>query len=326
VPPGGPTCAKLADSCIDGQCIGNSDGIACDDGDACTTGETCQAEVCSDGASVCQCESNGDCAAFEDGDLCNGTLLCDLEAHKCVLNAAAVVTCSEDGNPCTTAACDGKTGVCMQKPVAGVIPCEADGSPCTPDACDGKGNCAVGPNTCDCQKDADCAAKDTPSVCDGSLDCHKDGVLSKCKVNPATVVECSTFADSACVKATCDDATGVCTPKAVSDDAAFDDGEVCTVGEVCKGGSCLGGTNTCVCASDADCAAKEDGNVCNGTLFCNLAFGTCQVNPASVPSCPSVDDTACNARAPATPIASARTTATCAMARSTAIRAPRRAA
>ncbi len=74
-----------------------------------------------------------------------------------------------------------------------------------------------------------------------------------------------------------------------------DDGNVCTEGDVCATGLCKAGANTCKCNSDADCATQEDGDLCNGTLVCNKTKApyVCQVNPATVVSCPSVDDNFC---------------------------------
>ena len=69
------------------------------------------------------------------------------------------------------------------------------------------------------------------------------------------------------------------------------------MGEICSGGTCGGATNTCLCKQDADCDSKEDGDFCNGSLFCNLQTGTCDLNPASVINCPTVDNTLCTKNA-----------------------------
>jgi len=67
-------------------------------------------------------------------------------------------------------------------------------------------------------------------------------------------------------------------------------------------GQCVGGTPICECQSNADCASEEDGNLCNGTLFCNLASNKCEIEPPTVITCATVDDTACevNTCVPAT--------------------------
>ena len=142
-----------------------------------------------------------------------------------------------------------------------------------------------------CQQSSDCAAQEDGNLCNGSLYC--DLVSAKCAINPATVVTCPTDLDTTCAKAACAPATGKCALKAVKDGSLCSDGQKCTEGDVCIGGLCSAGEDICVCKFNADCAVQEDGNQCNGTLFCNKATGKCQLNPATVVTCPSVDDTAC---------------------------------
>lgn len=115
--------------------------------------------------------------------------------------------------------------------------------------------------------------------------------------------------DTSCDPKDCGDPPGPCTTwtcKAggcelvdLPDDAPCDDGFTCTTGDKCADGICLGTNATCVCTADADCASKEDGDFCNGTLFCDLsgAEPACKVNPATLVSCPSVDDTDCQVNA-----------------------------
>jgi len=69
-------------------------------------------------------------------------------------------------------------------------------------------------------------------------------------------------------------------------------GKSATVGDAFIAGVCSG-SELGFCAADKDCAAVEDGNVCNGSLYCNKASKTCEVNPATVITCPKVADTAC---------------------------------
>ncbi len=57
----------------------------------------------------------------------------------------------------------------------------------------------------------------------------------------------------------------------------------------------MSGQDTKLCKATTDCAKYEDGDACNGTLFCNKALGVCQMNPATVVYCPTVNDTACAA-------------------------------
>jgi cysteine-rich repeat protein len=70
-----------------------------------------------------------------------------------------------------------------------------------------------------------------------------------------------------------------------------DDGDPCTTGERCdEAGGCTGGVSVC-CATTADCAAEENGDPCDGTLFCNVVTGDCEVDPATIlPVGASCDD------------------------------------
>jgi hypothetical protein len=170
-----------------------------------------------------------------------------------------------------------------------------DGNPCTQnDVCSGK-TCSAGANVCACTTNTDCP--DDGDACNGQPYCDKSGPIWSCKNNPASVVTCSTSADTPCAKAQCDPQSGDCKPVPTEvltgGPVACTDGNSCTSGDQCQGGACVAGTETCKCQSDADCDSQEDGNACNGTLFCNKASGACQLNPATVVVCPTVDDTNC---------------------------------
>ncbi len=276
------------------------EGDPCEDGVFCTVGETCQKGQCKGGTDVC-CTADVDCAKVEDGDACNGTLFCNLAIGKCQLNPQTIVTCpSVDDTICAKNTCDTKTGACKPKPTADGELCD-DGNPCTPsESCKG-GACTATANTCLCQSDADCADKDDGDPCNGTSYCDlKD---KTCKTNPATVVVCPSVDDTTCSKNTCDPKDGQCKQKPVFDGTACNaDDNPCTPNDACKAGACeIDTVNTCVCSTNADCAAQDDGDLCNGSLFCEktddagnpLAKGTCKVNPSTVVSCPSVDNTAC---------------------------------
>jgi hypothetical protein len=62
---------------------------------------------------------------------------------------------------------------------------------------------------------------------------------------------------------------------------ACDDGDPLTQGDSCVQGACKPGTFVGFCKDDADCVKYEDGDLCNGTLFCLVSAGTCEVNPAT---------------------------------------------
>ena len=270
-------------------------GTLCNDGVTCTVGDVCDSGgKCVPGTWTC-CKVDADCAKDEDGNACNGKLFCDKAAGACKINPASVVTCPSVGDTaCAKAACDPKTGGCEAAAVNVGKPCD-DGDVCTEGEVCTLGTCNGGADTCSCGSDPDCAGKDDGDLCNGVLYCNK--AIGKCKLNPATAVTCPSVDDSACKHNLCQKKTGTCAmvdlPAQVTCDA---DGTGCTANDACDGkGACAAGTAVCVCTSDADCAGFEDGDVCNGTLFCDKSgpAPACKVNPKSLKSCPSVDDTAC---------------------------------
>lgn len=308
------TCpAGAADGCVtatcdvaDGSCkpTNKADKSPCEDGNICTGGDHCVAGSCASGPNICKCTKQSDCAKQEDGDLCNGTLYCDVlsPSPTCLVLPGSTVSCdtSADG-ACKATTCVAKTGACVTNNKtsagAGSAPTCDDGNPCTSgDSCE-NGSCAAGTSTCPCTKDADCAAKQPKNQCLGQLYC--DLSVKSCVINPATVVVCASAGDTACAHNQCDAKTGACGIVASPDDAPCDaDGNPCTAGDVCAKGTCVAGTNVCACGDNDDCAKFEDGDVCNGALFCDTTKLPlrCEVNPKTVISCPTVDDTACTQR------------------------------
>ena len=313
-------CAMYACDPNTGACAHKpvADDTPCTDGTACTVEDRCLAGVCQGGQdSICACQTNVDCGALEDGNLCNGTLYCDKAAfpHTCRVNPATVVSCATATEPCLVNACAPTTGLCaptpaeqtevvcvggagcmpvvLAKPVAGSPPSCDDGDPCTSgDQCAG-GKCAGPVDTCTCSKQLDCESQEDGDLCNGTLYC--DLVSGTCKLNPATVISCPSAGDTACLKNACIAKTGTCAPSAMKNGTLCDDGDACTSYDICVVGSCKAGTNVCTCKDDGDCASKDDGNKCNGTKFCNL--GVCMHNPATVVTCPSLFDTACQVNA-----------------------------
>lgn len=270
-----------------------NNGAACEDDDPCTHGDRCDKGACKAGsASWCQCAQTSDCAALEDGDACNGTLYCDQTTFPwaCRVAPSSVPTCNDDAGPCAAPGCDATTGECTTVPKPNKTPCD-DGDSCTANDVCHSGKCEPGGNSCVCKSQQDCAAKDDANLCNGQLFC--DLAAGACKLNPASVVTCNADSDTDCVHNTCDQTTGICGPKATTAGSNCDDGDACTEGEKCSGGVCGGATNVCKCTSNSDCASKDDGDLCNGTLFCKTSDGTCHHNPATLVSCPEVDNTAC---------------------------------
>ncbi|MCB9739494.1 MAG: hypothetical protein H6747_09520 [Deltaproteobacteria bacterium] len=292
-------------SCIPttGLCVSidADDGALCDDGVNCTANDACKGGQCTPGSYVCGCQHDADCVAKDDGNLCNGTLYCDKASGSCKPNASTVVQCpAVDDTACAQNLCQPKTGSCVVTELNAGKACD-DGSPCTVGEVCEKGVCGPGAEVgCPCKSDLDCADKEDGNLCNGTLFCNK--AAGKCEVDPTSVVSCPTAGDTACAKNVCNPKTGACGLAAVKAGAPCSDASACTVGDVCGKGACVPGPNACPCQTDGDCAGKDDGDLCNGTLFCDKANASCVLNPATVVSCPSANDTACskNRCAPAT--------------------------
>ena len=208
-----------------------------------------------------------------------------------------MVVCATGGDgPCVQTECAPNTGKCAAAPLPTTAQC-SDDDPCTVgDGCDGAGSCKPGKDAC-CHQDSDCAAQENGNACDGTLFCHQ--ATGACLVNPTTIINCPTAADTACTKAACQPSTGKCQPTPLPAKAACEDGDLCTKGEACNGaGYCLGGSSTCACTTTSDCAQLDDGNACNGTHYCSPTGGGaakpgCVLNPASVVACTSDNDADC---------------------------------
>ncbi len=296
------TCATASNSaCQTNTCVASTGqcklvvapgNTPCSDGEACTTGDFCESGQCQGGTNTCYCESDADCQAKEDGNLCNGKLFCNKASAQCQVNPASVVTCQTvDETACLKNLCNPKEGKCHLLPLKDGKVCD-DGNPCTPNETCSKGECSSAINSCECQKDADCLAKEDGNLCNGTLYC--DAATNQCRVNPATVVTCLTGDDPPCLADVCNPKTGKCSEIALpKDGTACDDGTSCTAQSFCQGGQCVGSANLCECQKDGDCAAKEDANLCNGKLFCNPKSNKCEVNPATVVECPGAFDEEC---------------------------------
>ncbi len=284
----------LAARCSQGTCqVVAIDGVPCSDGNGCTTGDACLGGKCAPGPGTCECTTDGDCKGWEDGDACNGSLACDTKVlpYRCRVVPSSVVHCvSDNDTECLQNRCDPGSGACKTGPVHEGGLC-SDGDPCAVKShCEG-GSCKAGDASfCQCQTSADC--KDDDNACNGKPYCDVTLFPYLCKVNPASVVSCPT-AVTPCTANACDPSDGKCKAVPADADKVCNDGNPCTAGDKCQAGVCKGGSDTCVCGQDSDCDAKEDADLCNGTLFCNLATQKCQVNPKTVISCPSVDDSAC---------------------------------
>ena len=264
--------------------IPDHEGYACEDGDSCTVGDLCDGGSCVPGvAPICKddnpctddacdpevgCVFSSNSGPCQDGDVCTTQDSC--EQGVCVGGPALLC---DDGNPCTEDSCDADVG-CTAAPLSGT-PCDdgnacsgidlcqdgtcvgtsvtdcGDGNPCTDDACDPLTGCITTLNSAPC---------DDGDVCTTGDHCHLGDCIS------SGALTCQD--NNACTDDACAPETGC---QFVPNSAACDDGNPCTLGDHCAGGSCAAtGANDC-----------DDGDPCT-TGICTPAAG-CETIPNTLP-------------------------------------------
>lgn len=279
------------DQCSGGTCHGETP-VTCDDADACNGLETCDPAVgcvpgmapeCNDGdacngVETCVPETGcveGTPPICDDGDACNGVESC-LPSTGCT--PGIPLDCS-DTNVCTDESCDSATGcvttnnnaactddnACTEGDhcsAGSCVPGSAascdDGEVCTSDGCDPASGCVFNPNT---------------FLCDDGNACTVNDRCSGGSCAPGTPKNCND--SNPCTDDSCNASTGcVNTPNS----ALCSDGNACTEGDQCGGGSCAPGSPK-ICA---------DQDACNGVETCDPASGCV---PGTPPACD--DDDAC---------------------------------
>jgi len=322
-PPAGPNsfCKKSACDPATGSCVfvPDHDGFACDDGDPCTLGDGCQDGQCVPGAQM----TCGDDNACTD-DWCQPGVGC--------VHVDNTAPCS-DGNACTAQDHCGD-GACLPGPQ---IVCD-DGNPCTTDACDLLVGCVFSAASGDCDDGNECTIGDfclggkctyaAPLLCDDENPCTDDaclplsGCVSKNNSGACTDGDPCTVNDycagGKCISGaaqTCEDGNpctaDLCAPNGTCLHSPIpgkcSDNNVCTAGDHCSQGACVfDSVDNCdddnVCTADlcdpvVGCTHKvkeqnpcDDGNVCTYGDNCHL--GGCI--PAGMMACvdgnPCTDD------------------------------------
>lgn len=286
----------------------DSDGDACDDGDACTENDTCTANVCV-GGSALDCDDGNECT----NDSCNSqtgcahtnnTASCD-DDDACTENDAcsggecggSTISCNDD-NECTNDSCDSETGCVYTNNTAS---CD-DGNACTEnDACS-EGECAGGSaldcdddNACtndSCNSSSGCVHTNNTASCDDGNACTSGDTCSGGSCTPGGAVTCDDA--NACTNDSCDPSMGcVFTPNT----ASCDDGSVCTMGDVCSGGTCTGNPITCSdgneCTDDS-CDPEEGCVYTNNTDSCDDGNPCTSGDTCSGGSCSDSKPTDCS--------------------------------
>jgi len=260
----GSLCGNPGDGVCDLQDTCNGSGVCTDNVEPPTTvcradaGECDVAELC-DGAGACPVDG------FEvAGTLCGnpGDGVCDLQdtcngSGACTDNVEPPTTvCRADAGECDVAElCDG-AGACPVDgfEVAGTL-CgnPGDGVCDLQDTCNGSGVCTdnVEPPTTVCRADA--GACDVAELCDGAGSCPADVVLDGVSCNDNNVCNGTDMCEAGvCVHTNpldCNDSevctTDYCSPilgcQYVNNTLSCEDGNACTSGDKCSGGTCGSG-------------------------------------------------------------------------------------
>ncbi len=269
------------------------DAGECADGDPCTAGDHCAAGVCVGSAIDCDdndpctddaCGTLGGCtytfnaADCDDGNACTvadecGDGVCAGTPVNCDCLADGDCASFEDGDACNgTLFCD-TAALPYQCTIApdSVVSCpalEGDAALCNAALCDpGTGDCLTVPlaDGIPCDDGDACTVTET---CQGGL--CQEGVAVNCNDgSPCTDDGCDPV--SGCVHAL--------------NDAACEDGDVCTAGDACEDGICKAGStvdcedaNPCTldacepavgCIHVATAGACDDGNACTEGDHCD---------------------------------------------------------
>ena len=210
-------------------------------------GLRCVFGMCPNKGGATVCLPDGKLATCNDGKIttaaCSAGTSCKASSSTKASCVAPTPTCPkscDDGNGCTTDACDATKGVCTH--TANTAACD-DGDPCTVgDACKGTVCKAGAAKACD---DGDaCTVGDAckgGSCKPGSAKSCDDGdactVGESCKGGACTAGTATACDDGkACTIDSCDPATGACSH--VQDESACDDGNPCT-SDTCSGANCV---------------------------------------------------------------------------------------
>jgi hypothetical protein len=215
----------------------------------------CSRPVCDKHAMLCMPGPRAVGEACDDQNACTQNTSCTVDG-RCV---GLTVFC-DDGNLCTTDTCDPEDGCIYQ---ANQNTCD-DGNGCTVSDFCSNGKCAgTETDDCACVTDDDCDDEEDGNKCNGILQC----VFGKCKVPQASLVFCDTSGDTPCRKTLCDPDKGKCVQVASANGRPCDDGDACTVNDLCLNGTCVG-------SAPRSC---DDGNpctvdTCEPALGCSNAF------------------------------------------------------
>jgi hypothetical protein len=245
-------CGDLA--CVDGVCCASACDGACE---ACNVagneGSCSPVAAGTDPAEDCATAAGASCGT---SGTCDGAGACAFFGDE--------QTC-DDGETCSVAdRCDG-TGVCR-----GDVPTTCgpgEGNECCVGSCSDGAGCQTSATTC-----ADVCTPSSLTIGESCAGCGGAGAVGVC--GGGTTHLCDASSHSECMEIGCGGTVYRCTEAggiwAWRTDPACDDGDACTWGDGCRGGSCGGNTVSC---PDTTCADRE----CNGTATCTVSVKSGQV-------------------------------------------------
>lgn len=239
----------------------NRQGGECDDQLFCTTGDTCAEGSCVGVARTC-----------EDGVACNGISVCDELVDACTPGSPQCdqgELCDATSNRCVST-CDGCIidGTCIADGVVNPA------NPCL--VCDparSAGSYSVAPGR-------PCGAE--ASVCSGQDTCDELGV---CQPNHApSGTPCGSAVSNACNQPDTCNGNGFCEQRLASNASPCNDGQFCSVGDECQGGSCVANAFRS-CGVGRTCDENADQCRCLGCEIsgsCLVAGTVSSANPCQV--------------------------------------------
>jgi RHS repeat-associated protein len=245
-----------------------ANGTTCSDGNACTQTDTCENGVCT-GSNPVTCVASGACHAAGTCDLASGTCSnptlangtnCN-DGNACTQNDSCesgvctgsnLVVCAASDSCHTAGTCNPSTGACSNPAAANGTPC-SDGNACTqtdscqngtctgtnqvictaPDACHVAGICNSSKGACSNPT----AANGT--ICDDGDACTQTDSCQNGTCTGSDQVTCAA-ADACHVVGTCDSMSGQCSSPIAANGTSCNDGNPCTLGDTCTGGTCSG--------------------------------------------------------------------------------------
>jgi hypothetical protein len=254
------------DMCDKGVCVGIlscNEGQECDDGNPCTNNDVCTNNRCT-GTPVA-CPQLAACMC-PPGQTC--TTYCVPETGQCVFPPPQPSQACDDGNSCTTDTCDPALGCQHSEP----LDCD-DNNSCTLDFCNGSScshtsvacplpnACQVGAATCNALTGV---CEFEPRDCGDGDACTSDScdAASGCKNTPTVCPP-----PNACqVGGTCNAQTGQCEYQPHGDGNTCNDGDPCTIEDICSGGVCEGQPRNC---NDDDPCTNDSCSVVTGAFKCD---------------------------------------------------------